>query len=955
VRQFISIAFTLSIIPATCFAADSWVEDSFEDFSDGTFGDGGANTYVSAKGRIQTSNRWDVNTDGAIDILCVNSHPLVEMLDLSIYWGNGKDFSIRNHSYVPVNGPMWVTPADLNHDKEMDLVVANYSNGTWTQMDSAVYWGGLDRNDEPGKDTTKFAFPPFKDRTFLPSQNCQKGAVGDFNKDGWEDIAFAFAGGFWEYRDKNAEGSPSRIYWSSEGAFSPDNYTDITTFGPTDVATADLDNDGWLDLVFSNAEEGKDSFVYYGGEGGFSEDRRTKLPSVAPHAVEVADVNNDNTLDIVLAQEKGETSVAYLNEGGEFDPGRKIEFQTYTAKDCVVADFNKDGFADVFFTNHQHSLTGDIRLANRLINSYLYLGSATGFSNENRQEFQTIGAWGANAADLNEDGWVDLLVCNHQEHYSYEVPSFIYWNGSEGFSITNRTPLYEHGAQGNAIADFDGDGHLDIAITSMMGRSRGDYDPSFLYLGNEEGKYSVDSRIELPGREAYEQAMADLDDDGQVDLLLVNRGEVTRWANEVFIYWNENNKFDPWRKTGLAVHSGLAVEVADLDRDGYLDLVTSNYLPVPGSKTPNPGVLIYWGSDQGFVTTERTSIPIQRTRAVSIADLNGDGHLDLVLGQERLNKKVEAVASVLFGDGTRNYSMDRSLSIEGSEDTGTPELADLDKDGHLDIAFAGEELKVFYGDGSGFPKERSVVLKIDAKTTTIDDLNGDGWLDIVCPLYKQGGNRSGYSSVLLGGPGGFDVERRLTLPTDGGAGSLVSDFNFDGYKDVFFWCHRKDGSQDRIGDFGDHFVDSFLYFNSSSGFHVENRIGLPSEGVHYDVGMDIGHIRDRSFLFDYISSPYPLEGKTPSSIAWIAETPARTSVRFQLRTGNTESELRSAEWRGPGGAGTYYAESGTPIGDIGNDRWLQYRAVLDTVNGAASPILDRVEIAFERGASKVGD
>ncbi|MCA9441152.1 MAG: VCBS repeat-containing protein, partial [Candidatus Omnitrophica bacterium] len=151
----------------------------------------------------------------------------------------------------------------------------------------------------------------------------------------------------------------------------------------------------------------------------------------------------------------------------------------------AVADFNQDGYADVFFTNHQYSFSGDPNLANRMIVSYLYFGSEDGFSKENRQEFQTIGAWGTKAADLNEDGWVDLFVNNFQEHYSYEVPSFIYWNGPDGFSLTKRTPIYEHGAQGNAVADFDGDGHVDLAVTSMMGRSRGDYDPCHLYFGDE--------------------------------------------------------------------------------------------------------------------------------------------------------------------------------------------------------------------------------------------------------------------------------------------------------------------------------------------------------------------------------------------------------------------------------------------------------------------------------------
>ncbi len=617
-------------------AQSSWRESSFNDFVDGTFDDAGANMYVSHKGRIQTVNRWDVNGDSNIDILCVNSHPLVEMLDMSIYWGNGADFSIRNHSYVPADGPMWVAVDDLNNDNQMDLVVANYSNGTWTEMESFVYYGGLkDRNADkiPGE----WACYPFKSRTLLPSANAQKPAIGDFNKDGYKDIVFAFSGGFWEYRDKaKKELSPSRIYWGSQAGFDKLHFTNIWTKGATDVVTADLNADTWLDLVFSNGE-GDESFVYLGDEKGFSETRLQKLPTAKPHAVEIGDVNNDGFLDVVFANEAGTQSWAYLGDRGRFDPARRIEFETYAAKDIVIRDFNRDGFADVFFTNHQHSLTGDPNRANRLIDSYLYFGSEKGFSRQARQSIQTVGAWGANAADLNEDGWIDLLVCNFQEHYSYEVPSFIYWNGPEGFQLTRRTCLYEHGAQGNAIADFNGDGHLDILITSMMGNSRGDYDDSYLYFGNDRGLYSEADRIELPGREAYEQAFADLDDDSQVDVLMVNRGEITRLANELWVYWNENNTFNPWRMSGLPAFGGIGIEVGDLDRNGYLDLIVSNSESANKSADgkPLPGSFIYWGSPAGWTVTGRTDLPIVETRAVAVCDINSDGHLDLVCGQQR--------------------------------------------------------------------------------------------------------------------------------------------------------------------------------------------------------------------------------------------------------------------------------------------------------------------------------
>lgn len=918
-----------------------WRENSFRDFSDGTMGDAGANLYISAKGRIQTVNRWDVNGDGCIDILCANSHPLIEMLDLSIYWGNGKDFDIQRHTYVPADGPMWVAPGDLNKDGHTDLVVANYSNGTWTSMDSSIYWGGSESipNDQSVQGWNAY---PFKGKTDLPGQNTQGLVLGDFNNDGWLDIAFAFSEGFLEYRGE-AGHSPSRIYWSDTGAFNRDRFSELETMGATDVDTADFNQDGWLDLVFSNGE-GESSFLFWGGQEGFSSKRRIEFPTLAPHSVRVGDVNNDGAIDVIFANEKGECSFAYLNRNGSFQPENEadvIQFETFMAKDVLVADFNKDGFNDVFFTNHQQNWQGKERFGNRVIESFLYYGSSEGFLKNNRVGLQSIGAWGAGAADLNGDSWMDLLVCNFREHYSYEVPSFIYWNGPEGFDITRRTPLYEHGAQGNAVADFNGDGHLDILVTCMMGASRGDYDPSYLYYGNPKGLYSSENRIELPGREPYEQAMADLDDDGQVDILLQNRGEVMRYENELWIYWNDHNEFDPWRITGLPGYSAVGVEIADLDRDGYLDIIVANFHNFAGKDGEVPRSFIYWGSPDGWPVMERTELSIAETRGPSIADLNGDGFLDLVFAGPG--------SSIFYGTGTRDYGDSRRQMLPVQSLTShQTEVADLNKDGYLDIVFAGPDVRIFYGDKkASYSKDQGVVFKVDAKTMGIADVNSDSWLDLICPLYRYQGRRSLESTVLLGGPNGFLEGRRVNLPTDGGTGSLVSDFNFDGYADLFFFCHRKDGRADKVGFYGDHHTQSRLYWGGPTGFRADNYLGIPSVGVHYDVGTDLGHIVDRTFEWDYISSAYESKGEKPFRMNWAAETPGFTSVKFQIRTAKTKDALKKAIWLGPSGPGSYFRDRDCALDSIPSGNWIQYRAVLDTGNGAISPVLSMVEIYFE--------
>jgi hypothetical protein len=897
--------------------------------------------YVSKKGLIQTINRWDVNKDELIDILCVNSHNLVEMLDMSIYWGNGKDFSIQNHSYIPANGPMWITADDINGDGEMDLIVANYSNGTWTEMDSYIYYGGQAK-DESNNDEN-WAHYPFKSRLSLPSSNAQKAVTGDFNNDGYKDIVLAFSGGFWEYRDKSKAGtSPSRIYWGGESDFSPDNFTNISTAGATDVASADFNNDGWMDLVFANSSGGL-SYIYYGSAKGFDDNRLTKLPTVNAHAVELGDINNDGTIDIVFALEVGELSYAYLNLNGSFDDKRRIDFETYTAKDVVIEDFNKDGFTDIFFTNHQFSLTGNPNLANRLIDSFLYFGSEDGFNNQNRQSIQTIGAWGANAADLNEDGWVDLLICNFQEHYSYEVPSFIYWNGPEGFQLTMRTNLYEHGAQGNSIADFNGDGYLDIIITSMMGNSRGGYDPSYLYLGQYNGGFNVDDRIELLGREAYEHAFTDLDDDGDVDILIVNRGEVNRLANEVWIYWNEDGKFTSWEITGLPSYNGLGVQVADLDKDGYLDIIVSNGNPRNLPDKSSEGSFVYWGGDKGWPVSDRTVLPIELTRSSTICDINYDGYLDLVFG----NQMKGGLATIFYGDGSRDYGPDNSIQLASSSGTGGPGIADLNKDGLLDIAFAHNSNVLVYYQDKKYKFGEPVILPVQAKTMTVADVNDDDWLDLVCPYYKGEGKRSWFSTVLLGSKSGFDISNSIRFPTDGATGSLVSDFNQDGYKDIFFYCHRKDGSYDEIKKYGDHHVNSILYWGSQNGFSPDKILELPSVGAHYDMGIDIGNIWDRKPVYTYTSSPYRFDNSRPVSISWEGHGSVNQLLKFQIRVAKTEKGLQNTRWTGPQGYNSYYTTKDQSIPSY-RGKWMQYRVFFDTGNGAGAPVLDWIEIKFKK-------
>ena len=212
---------------------------------------------------------------------------------------------------------------------------------------------------------------------------------------------------------------------------------------------------------------------------------------------------------------------------------------------------------------------------------------------------------------------------------------------------------------------------------------------------------------------------------------------------------------------------------------------------------------------------------------------------------------------------------------------------------------------------------------------------------------KHGGRRSLESTILLGGANGFALDHRISLPTDSGTGSLVSDFNLDGFNDVFFYCHRTDGDPDRVGRFADHRTDSRLYWGSATGFDSKHFLRIPTVGVHYDMGVDLGDIANRCTRWDYESSPHDAGTERWTRLSWTAETPGRTAVRFQVRSADTREGLARAPWVGPEGPESFYEQSGAALPAASADRWVQYKAVLETANGAASPVLTAVQIDFQ--------
>ena len=178
------------------------------------------------------------------------------------------------------------------------------------------------------------------------------------------------------------------------------------------VGIADVNGDGHLDIIGTSVLEDV-AKIFWGGQDGFSAARVQTLAGFAPVSVEVADLNRDAYPDIVLCNfmdiASGRYQVPsyiYWGSAGDYSAARRTELPTMAAHDAAVLDANHDGFLDIVFSNYRDT-------ASRTVPSYIYWGSATGFDPRVRGLLPARGSAGMMAADLDRDGWWDLVFANH--------------------------------------------------------------------------------------------------------------------------------------------------------------------------------------------------------------------------------------------------------------------------------------------------------------------------------------------------------------------------------------------------------------------------------------------------------------------------------------------------------------------------------------------------------------
>ena len=254
-------------------------------------------------------------------------------------------------------------------------------------------------------------------------------------------------------------------------------------------------------------------------------------------------------------------------------------------------DLNRDGFVDVLISN-DHDVF-------EIVDAFIYWGSGRGITSllpdlwrerplaqvafrlmEREATVTRLAAFGGGRsiiADLNLDGWPDIVFCNYIHNYPGLRTAYIYFGSATGYGTSHRIELPTNWAAGVTAADLDGDRYPELVFANQ-GVESGSEEisattgfESYVYRGSATG-FDVGRRQLLPTLGAVDVAAGDFNRDGFQDLAFLNNSKT---AQGIQVFWGSARGYDPARMQEMPIKEPSCIRADDLDRDGYADLVVT--------------------------------------------------------------------------------------------------------------------------------------------------------------------------------------------------------------------------------------------------------------------------------------------------------------------------------------------------------------------------------------------
>jgi hypothetical protein len=565
----------------------------------------------------------DVNGDGIPDLISSG----IDAGSISVEIGNGDGTFRPGPSSSNIAGSDYFVTGDLDSNGTIDLAIAT-SGGV------VVSLGNGDGTFEPG------LLYAINDEVFSL-------VVGDFNGDGILDIAATGNSGVW------------LLTGIGNGTFnSPELAASLP--GAASIAAADFNGDGKLDLVVglttANLNTGNGSAVLFGnGDGTFQ-----VLPlahPVRPLAVAAGPLTKGGPPGIALGVGQGGTydvALYFGNGAGGFSGPKYVDVPGgYVLNSLAIGDVNGDGIPDLVSSG-----------------GYVVYGEGQGNFSQPVSHFIDPGGYDIALADLRNNGQTDIIIGSE---YAPATTISVLLNQGHGRFEDGIWTAVNGGAGCGVKGDFNGDGRPDLAFNNSTGIS------ILLGTGDVPALFIPGSNIPLAGAGCL--VIGDLNGDGIPDLLVPANGTVVAYLG------NGDGTFTLQSTTPTP--SGGNLVLGDFNHDGKLDFTTS-------------GNLLALGNGDGTFQTPAAivaNLPPYGFNGIAAGDINNDGWPDLVLTN---NGDDSVTLTVLLNNHQGGFAQ---VPTRFGNDTYQPVLANLNGDGNLDLILATTReptgVAIYLGNGKG--------------------------------------------------------------------------------------------------------------------------------------------------------------------------------------------------------------------------------------------------------------
>jgi len=594
----------------------------------------------------------DTNGDGIPDLITSEGN-------IGVFLGNG-DGTFRAGPY---SDTLFLFAAgfvvtDVNGDGKVDVVLAGGLRGTDPPLGIAVCLGNGDGT--------------FQAAVFYQAGNdtgMGNPVVGDFNGDGIPDVVAVGSSGVWLFTGMGG------------GTFNPGVLVVPLSGGHgAGVAATDFNGDHNLDLVVTLAYSGfsGEGFVVLlgNGNGTFQPPQSFAQPK-GPLAVAVGKLENGYP-GIVLTAGTPYVYLYYGNGAGGFSGPKYANLPgTSGSGGVAIGDVNGDGIPDLVSSG-----------------GYIAFGKTNGtFTTPLPYPIATVGGvYGVALADLRNNGLTDIVTVSHT------AVSVLLSEGKGLYEDGLWTKL-PGGAACGVTADYNGDGKPDVAVNTPTGVA------ILLGTGIAATPFTTGATMTLADTGCL--LTGDLNGDGIPDLLVTTPTALVAYLG------NGDGTFT--ESSSTPVSPGYVV-LADFNHDGKLDFATSGNQLALGNGD---------GTFQAPVAIV-ANVPLGGFYCIAAGDINGDGWGDLVLGS------FSDSLFVLLNDQQGGFTQ---VPTSFGATTVQAILADLNGDGKLDLIIAyieGGGAQVYLGNGAGgFTQHALLGDSIDVPGPVIvTDLNGDGILDV---------------------------------------------------------------------------------------------------------------------------------------------------------------------------------------------------------------------------------